>query len=135
MNKQFKRFATVGLAAVMALTIAGTALAAGRGGNNTAQQSTGSVATCQVPSAVSATPLSDAEKEALVFMVEEEKLAHDVYAALYDTWGTNVFQNIMTSEAKHMASLQVLIERYGLTDPDDRERPWRVHQRGPAGPV
>lgn len=117
MNKQLKRFATVGLAAVMALTIAGTALAAGRGGNNTGRQSTGSVATAPLPSAVAATPLSDVEKQALVFMIEEEKLAHDVYAVLHDTWGANVFQNILKSEAKHMASIRVLIDRYGLTDP------------------
>lgn len=63
-----------------------------------------------------ATPgeLSEAEKAALQYMLEEEKLARDVYLALFGTWGLNTFQNIATSEQAHMDAIAYLIERYGL---------------------
>ena len=61
--------------------------------------------------------LSTAEVEALVYMREEEKLAHDVYVALYAQWGQQVFQNISQSEQTHTESVKTLLERYGVADP------------------
>jgi hypothetical protein len=61
--------------------------------------------------------LSEEEVAGLLFMREEEKLARDVYLALYEEWGLNVFQNIAQSEATHMDAVLTLIERYGLKDP------------------
>ncbi len=61
--------------------------------------------------------LSDAEAQGLIFMREEEKLARDVYLALYETWGLPVFQNIATSEQAHMDSIKTLLDGYGLADP------------------
>jgi hypothetical protein len=61
--------------------------------------------------------LSAAEAEALVYMREEEKLAHDVYVALYTEWGLPIFQNISQSEQTHTESVKTLLERYGVTDP------------------
>jgi hypothetical protein len=61
--------------------------------------------------------LSEAEASALVFMREEEKLAHDVYLTLYEKWGLPVFQNISQSELAHTEAVLTLIERYGLQDP------------------
>jgi hypothetical protein len=60
--------------------------------------------------------LSAEEAEALLFMREEEKLAHDVYIALYDLWKVNTFTNIAASEQAHMDAVLQLIQRYGLTD-------------------
>ena len=60
--------------------------------------------------------LSAEEAEALLFMREEEKLAHDVYVALYDLWKVNTFTNIAASEQAHMDAVLQLIQRYGLTD-------------------
>lgn len=61
--------------------------------------------------------LSDVEKEALLFMREEEKLARDVYEYLYETWSAPVFNNISRSESRHMEAMLCLIQRYGLEDP------------------
>ncbi len=61
--------------------------------------------------------LSDEEIEGILFMREEEKLARDVYQALFDLWGQPVFQNIADSEQAHMDAVKGLIDRYGLDDP------------------
>jgi hypothetical protein len=61
--------------------------------------------------------LSEAEVEGLLFMREEEKLARDVYAALYEKWGQNSFNNIGQSEQTHTDAVRALLERYGLSDP------------------
>lgn len=45
--------------------------------------------------------LSAAEENSLAFMREEEKLARDVYNALYSIYGTNIFSNIGASEQTH----------------------------------
>lgn len=37
------------------------------------------------------------ETDGLIFMREEEKLARDVYIAMYDNWGQRVFNNILGS--------------------------------------
>lgn len=62
-------------------------------------------------------PLSDAEKNSLLFMREEEKLARDVYLRLLDSWNNQVFNNISGSEQTHMDAVLLLIEKYSLTDP------------------
>ncbi|MBN1641180.1 MAG: DUF2202 domain-containing protein [Anaerolineae bacterium] len=68
------------------------------------------------PSTASPTgALSEAEIEGLLYMHEEEKLAHDVYLALYDVWGLPVFQNIADSEATHVSAVEGLLDRYGVT--------------------
>lgn len=64
-----------------------------------------------------ATGLSEDEIEDLLFMREEEKLAHDVYTALYNEWGLQIFTNISDSEQNHTDSLATLISAYGLDDP------------------
>jgi hypothetical protein len=61
--------------------------------------------------------VSQTEKEGLLYMREEEKLARDVYLYLYDKYQTRVFNNIANSESTHMAALKLLIEKYGFVDP------------------
>ena len=61
--------------------------------------------------------LSEQEKQDLFFMREEEKLARDVYALLYDKWDLKVFDHIKNSEQKHMDAVKVLLDRYNLDDP------------------
>jgi hypothetical protein len=60
--------------------------------------------------------LSQGEMDGLIFMREEEKLARDVYIAMYDKWGRRVFNNISESEQKHMDALKTLFDRYELVD-------------------
>ena len=64
-----------------------------------------------------ASDLNADETAALLYMREEEKLARDVYNALYTTWGQPAFQNIAASEQKHMDEIKLLLDRYNLTDP------------------
>ncbi|MEE4204450.1 MAG: DUF2202 domain-containing protein [Halieaceae bacterium] len=61
--------------------------------------------------------LTDDENADLVFMREEEKLAGDVYRALYSLHGINIFQNIANSEDTHTAAVKLLLSRYELADP------------------
>lgn len=61
--------------------------------------------------------LSSAEAEDLLYMLEEEKLARDVYNVLYSTWGLPVFQNIAASEQAHMDSVKMLVDTYDLEAP------------------
>ena len=61
--------------------------------------------------------LSDAERAGLYYMREEEKLAHDVYIALYDKWGSTIFDRISLSETRHTNMVLALIQKYNLDDP------------------
>lgn len=61
--------------------------------------------------------LDTAEQDALLHMVEEEKLAHDVYVTLGDQWDVVAFDHIANSEAQHEAAVAALLDRYGVTDP------------------
>jgi hypothetical protein len=58
-----------------------------------------------------------AEREDLVFMREEEKLARDVYRALDDLWGMRVFRNIGGAEQSHMNAILSLLDKYEIPDP------------------
>ena len=56
-------------------------------------------------------------KASLAFMVEEEKLARDVYATLYAKTGLNQFKNINKAEQTHMDLIRGLLKTYGIKDP------------------
>jgi len=61
--------------------------------------------------------LSEVEKTDLLKMVEEEKLARDVYLALYDKWSIPAFANISRGEQRHMDAVASLLDKYGLANP------------------
>jgi hypothetical protein len=71
----------------------------------------------ETPGALTSTELSAAEIDGLLFMREEEKLARDVYLALYERWGLRILTNIAASEATHMDAVLTLLDHYGLPDP------------------
>lgn len=60
--------------------------------------------------------LTQVEIEMIQYMKEEEKLARDVYYALYDVWGSQVFSNIESAEVNHLAAVLRLIDFYDLPD-------------------
>lgn len=62
-------------------------------------------------------PLSVSEHDLLIFMREEEKLARDVYLAMYNMWRHNVFNNIAVSEQRHMDTMKKLLDKYQIQDP------------------
>lgn len=55
--------------------------------------------------------------ELLIYLIEEEKLAHDVYTVLSAQWGGNTFSNILASETTHQDMVLELLTSYGLADP------------------
>lgn len=61
--------------------------------------------------------LSKQEKQGLIKMAEEEKLARDVYKALYNKWRMPVFNMIAQAEQRHMETMQALLKKYNLKDP------------------
>lgn len=61
--------------------------------------------------------LSEDEKNGLILMREEEKLARDVYKALGEKWGIQIFENITESEQSHTDAVKNLLDRYQITDP------------------
>ncbi len=91
------------IATVILACIAGTLSAKGGNGNGGGGGSTPG--------------LRKVEADDLIFLREEEKLARDVYLALYDVWGPPIFLNISASEQKHTDSVKNLLDKYGLTDP------------------
>jgi|GEM_PF-280096 len=61
--------------------------------------------------------ISQAEKDGLLFMREEEKLARDVYMTLYEKWGLPIFANIAQSEQTHTEAVRSLLVKYDIADP------------------
>lgn len=76
-------------------------------------------ADCVGCSTLAATTLTEAESAGLVYMREEEKLARDVYQELGALYSVRAFTNIASSETRHMAAVEGLLDAYGLDDPVD----------------
>ena len=71
-----------------------------------------------LPLASGATPTVTATLKAqLIYIIQEEKLARDVYSALAKTTTINKFANITKSEQSHMDQLKVILKTYGIKDP------------------
>lgn len=68
--------------------------------------------------------LSSEETAGILLMREEEKLARDVYTALYKKWNLKVFESIgQGSETTHMDAMKNLLIRYNLEDPVGEDVP------------
>lgn len=68
-------------------------------------------------SSVTAPSSTKTTADVLTYLIEEEKLAHDVYTVLAQKWGSNTFTNILSSEATHQSQVAALLPLYGVTDP------------------
>ena len=55
------------------------------------------------------------DNAALLFMLEEEKLARDTYTFLNDIWEINQFSNIKKSEQSHMNAVIDLLDQYSIS--------------------
>lgn len=93
-----------------------TVASTGRHGNSTSEQGTG-----LDYSASDVTPITADETSMLLYLTEEEKLAHDVYVKLYEKYGARVFDNISRSETKHQDHMLDLLEARGIDDPRSSE--------------
>lgn len=67
--------------------------------------------------------LTEAERSGLLQMREEEKLARDVYQALYEKWGQQIFTNIASSEQQHTDAVKAVLDRHGIADPVTDDTP------------
>lgn len=99
---------------LMVVTAGGLVLAGCGGGDEVTEDSLSGQATA---AASPEDDLSAEEIAGLMYMREEEKLAHDVYVALHGLWGAQVFANIAESETEHTEAVRRLIEAHGLEDP------------------
>jgi hypothetical protein len=72
-----------------------------------------------VPAANAAVPttLTTAQKAQLKFLVEEEKMARDIYTYLSAQVTTRKFSNIARSEQTHMNYMATLLTKYKLWNP------------------
>lgn len=83
-------------------------------------EGTTSVDQSQLETQIAAIPagaLTTEEIDGLMWMREEEKLAHDVYVALYDLWQVPIFSNISQAERTHTDAVKKILDRYQLEDP------------------
>lgn len=71
----------------------------------------------KVPTVESGLAAPDATKEQLVYLIEEEKLAHDVYSVMYGLWGAKVFGNILQSESSHQSQVLTVMQSRDIEDP------------------
>ncbi len=65
--------------------------------------------------------IDESEIADLLYMLEEEKLARDVYLTLYDIWGEPIFFNIAESEDRHHQMVEALLNKYELYVPDTED--------------
>jgi hypothetical protein len=63
------------------------------------------------------TSLTDTDLDGLLWMREEEQLAHDVYVTLGYLWGLRIFENIAASETTHIDAARAVLDGYDLVDP------------------
>lgn len=69
-----------------------------------------------------ANQITDSEKEGILLMREEEKLAHDVYFFFANKYNIPIFRNIAKSEAIHQNLMISLMNKYGIDDPSFAEQ-------------
>ncbi len=70
-----------------------------------------------LPAAVPGAEVTAATRQQLLYLVEEEKLAGDVYELATATYGARVFTNIARAEDTHADEVRVLLDRYAIEDP------------------
>ncbi|WP_069292927.1 DUF2202 domain-containing protein [Fervidobacterium thailandense] len=79
--------------------------------------STNTGTTTRMISLTPAGTLTKDDIESLKFMIQEEKLARDVYLTLYNIYKLTVFSNIAQSEQRHMDAVKTLLDKYGIENP------------------
>jgi hypothetical protein len=128
MNK--RNTVIVSIASVAALAIVGTGVGIALSTQTVSPTATSVADATQsvAPSSEPATsPAADAVvgtptlAENLAYIIEEEKLAYDVYTVLGDLWGSRTMSNITNSETSHQSQVEALLVAYGIADPRSSE--------------
>ncbi len=66
--------------------------------------------------AAAQTVISVQEKQDILFMWQEEKLARDAYDFMFSKYETNPFGNIRQAERRHMGEMETLIQKFNIKD-------------------
>ncbi len=106
------------------VSLAGTAQK-GYGKRNQKNQCCMGSGCCYVSATVdqsSINTLSEKEKSTMLMLAQEEKLSHDTYYRLNETWKRQVFDHIIQSESQHMEVLHSLETAYGINDPSMKDK-------------
>ncbi len=112
-----KKIITIALTAGLISTLS---LARGGYGHHGYTQNNTSSHSTYLNQVVNTTPianLSEEQKEDLIYMYQEEKMARDVYRTLGEIWGASIFYNIQNSEQRHMDAVKSLLEKYSIPVP------------------
>jgi len=75
------------------------------------------VITTALPAQAATPTVNSTVKAQLLYLVEEEKLAHDVYTALDAVSISPKFKNISGAEQTHMDYISALLVTYGVKNP------------------
>jgi len=70
-----------------------------------------------LPAQAAIPTISANTKAQLLYLIEEEKLAHDVYTALDAVSISPKFKNISDAEQTHMDAVALLLKTYGIKNP------------------
>jgi len=97
----------------------GAKVGAGQGPNEDGERGPGNCDDCDAEMGT----LTEDQADKLLYMYNEEKMAHDIYAAFAEQYGVRVFENIRDSEARHMEAVNTVIERYGEIENDAIDLP------------
>lgn len=64
--------------------------------------------------------ISKKDLENIIYMLEEEKLANNVYVFLNEKFNQRIFNNISRSEERHQQAIKWLIETYEIDVPNEK---------------
>lgn len=71
----------------------------------------------QTASTTTTKTLTSQQISQLSYLIEEEKLAHDIYTTLGEQRNNKQFANIPQSEAQHRSLMTQILKNYNITDP------------------
>jgi len=94
--------------------------------NDPAQINSGEVSLNDITNTINNSPFDNPTVEQVIglrFMREEEKLARDVYKALYAKFPLRPFLNISQSEQTHTDAIKSLLIKYNIEDPVSTDVP------------
>lgn len=103
------------LAALVLTTLAVSGCATTEDSAQPADTSTPTTTTAPAQSATATRTYESADL--LARLVEEEKVAHDLYLAFEEQYGARVFSNIKRSEVTHQEHVLAVMEATGVEDP------------------
>lgn len=112
-SKAIRQFVVIALFISLAAIPAAAQLSVNKYGPPQSKPGTGTCLSCTA----AVTPLTAEQAASLQFMREEEKLARDVYQALYAKWNIRIFDRIAESEQRHFDSIGRQLTLHGITDP------------------